>query len=204
MTTKQRPEKIRFEEKYNRRETDKCWEWQAYVCPTTGYGRFGDSKKVEGAHRVSFRLYVGDPAGKVVRHTCDNRKCVNPNHLVLGSHSDNMQDMAERGRSPMLGEKSWNAKLTEQDILLIRERRAQGESAKVIAKEYDITPQQCSGICLGAYWSHVGGPLTGRKRIGQKTKNDVLADFKAGMSRKECQEKYQLSKSAVQKITVDQ
>lgn len=81
--------------------SDACWEWQRYCCPSTGYGRLAgpDGYKKIGAHRASWAIHFGDiPAGMFVLHKCDNRKCVNPDHLFLGSHQDNMADMRDKGR----------------------------------------------------------------------------------------------------------
>jgi hypothetical protein len=68
-----------------------CWEWQAQI-DQGGYGKFQSGF----AHRWSYRYYKGDPTGLLVCHSCDNRKCVNPNHLWLGTHRDNMNDMVKK------------------------------------------------------------------------------------------------------------
>lgn len=78
-----------------------CWVWQGHVNRQTGYGRLADRdgySKV-GAHVVSYRIHFGAvPAGMLVRHKCDNRPCVNPSHLEVGTQADNVQDMMIRGR----------------------------------------------------------------------------------------------------------
>lgn len=86
----------RFWNKVNK--TEACWEWTAAIDPG-GYGAFKvDGKKVN-SHRFSWNLHFGSlPEGMLVCHTCDNRLCVRPDHLFLGSHQENHDDMVNKGR----------------------------------------------------------------------------------------------------------
>lgn len=82
-------------------DENSCWNWIG-CADEDGYGVFwvGGKKRMKRAHRVSFELYFGAiPAGMFVCHRCDNSACVNPAHLFLGTHRDNMRDMVQRGRS---------------------------------------------------------------------------------------------------------
>ena len=97
-----------------------CWEWQACV-NQAGYGIFGIEKtKVDRAHRIAYRIFYGDiPDGLFICHSCDNRKCVRPDHLFAGSNQDNVNDMVRKNRnSPPPNRGGWNKyKLTDSDKL---------------------------------------------------------------------------------------
>ncbi len=98
----------RFSKKYLINEDTDCWEWQN-ATNNIGYGMFRwKTGKMRTAHRASYELHKGPiPAGLSVCHKCDNPKCVNPDHLWVGTLKDNAQDMVAKGRNarPMLGKK---------------------------------------------------------------------------------------------------
>jgi len=76
-----------------------CWEWQKGLTEK-GYGNCAIDGHPHKAHRLSFKEFNGEiPDYSLVCHTCDNRKCINPTHLFLGSHADNMRDMIAKGRA---------------------------------------------------------------------------------------------------------
>lgn len=114
----------RFHQKYEK--TNSCWVWTAGTRPNSKgalYGRhWTDDGKSIGAHRFSYLIHYGDPGEMFVCHSCDNPLCVNPDHLFLGSHKDNMRDMVNKGRSfTGSGEsKKGRAKLTNKQAINIR------------------------------------------------------------------------------------
>jgi transposase len=120
----------RFESKINK--TSLCWIWKGQICPT-GYGAFWLRKNMT-AHRASWILYHGEiPENLCVCHACDNRKCVNPKHLFLGTHKDNMQDCKDKGRlAPQ------KRQLNEEQENEVIHKYLDGISQRKIAKQYGI------------------------------------------------------------------
>jgi len=121
-------------------KTDSCWLWTGHIA-TTGYGQVGvDGRKVNNAHRVAWELAVGPvPDGEFVLHRCDNRACVNPHHLFLGSARDNLLDCISKGRFRHVPGQS-EKKLTLEMRCAIRERANAGEPAAALANEYGVSP----------------------------------------------------------------
>lgn len=120
-----------------------------------GYGMFKNSEgKVEGAHRVAFELYNGPiPVGMFVLHSCDERSCVNPAHLFLGTHQDNMTDMIVKGRKIVVrGESHGMTPLTEAQV---REIRADPRSSRALAPLYSVSRVTISNVKSRRTWAHL-------------------------------------------------
>lgn len=135
-----------------------CWEWKKAI-ENTGYGAQQFKGRKCGAHRVSYQIFNGDiQAGLSVLHRCDNRKCVNPDHLFLGTQAENMADMVAKGRSAdQRGEKAPWAKLTKKSVLeIIRQASARTMSQRKIAVMFGISQAQVSQILNRKRWSVIG------------------------------------------------
>lgn len=138
------------------RRTDYCWFWTGQ----TNIGGYGAHGKGGLAHRISWELTRGPiPESRdkcFVLHTCDNRRCVNPNHLYLGSKKENGIDSSIRQRYPdRKGESAARAKLTTQQVLAIRARCVAGENKSAIARDYGVTNTHVCGIASRKAWAHV-------------------------------------------------
>lgn len=137
---------------------DECWEWQAAIA-AGGYGQFGvSSGKWDRAHRVSWRLTNGEiTEGMWVLHHCDNRKCVNPDHLYLGDVKDNSRDMVVRGRARgAVGVRNRHNKLTPEQVAEIRSAAPDGKflrgQRKALAERFGVTGQTIRHIITGHTW----------------------------------------------------
>ncbi len=123
-----------------------------------GYGVIGSGPprhKMIVASRISYELFVGPiPETLFVLHRCDNPPCINPVHLLVGTHADNLADMAAKGRS-MRGELQHNAVLTSGDVREIRRRAAAGEYMKHLANEYHVNPQTVADAVHRKTWRHI-------------------------------------------------
>lgn len=138
-------------------KTDTCWEWTGRL-DVGGYGRFcvGNGHWTK-AHRIAHQLWKGDiPEGNVVRHLCNNRKCVNPEHLASGTHKDNVADML-RTNPPVWrrGEKNGASKLTKEDVLEIRQWLEFGFSQGQIADMFGVKQNTISNIHTKKVWGYV-------------------------------------------------
>ncbi len=136
---------------------DKCWEWQGLVDGPMGYGKTQittPTGKIRSAHRVAYYLVSGVMPKLHILHSCDNPKCVNPNHLREGTSHDNKQDAVSRGRHSR-GEKVNTCKLTESQVHEIRYLMASGETARGLAERFPVEPCTIRKIHLRKSWRHI-------------------------------------------------
>jgi hypothetical protein len=128
-----------------------CHEWQGCLLPN-GYGQVHLKGKTVLAHRAAYEVANGPiPDGLFVLHSCDNRKCVNPDHLSVGTRDDNAADMVSKLRQAH-GTKNGHAKLTSEQV---RDIRAAIGSCKEIGARYSVTYSTVSMIRSGRIWKHV-------------------------------------------------
>ncbi len=122
---------VRFWAKVSK--TENCWEWTGAL-QRNGYGWFRYNGKMGKAHRYSHLISKGDPGKLCVLHRCDNKRCVRPDHLFLGTVADNNADCIKKGRAV-----KGAAKLNEQIVACIRERFAKGGITwQDLANEYGV------------------------------------------------------------------
>lgn len=146
---------------------DDCWLWGAARLPN-GYGKLNRSGKMWLAHRYAYSLMIGTiPSGLHVCHHCDNRLCVNPTHLFVGSRSDNIQDMLRKGR----GGGSVGSRFSDKNVAEVRRRFDEGDTIKHLASAFATTAQYISAIVRGKHWKHVSA----QSRTKFKSRRAVLS-----------------------------
>ncbi len=160
----ERPFIERFWEKVNKETQNGCWEWIAGT--RQGYGAIKElSGFITDAHRVSFKMHFGEiPKGMVICHKCDNRKCVNPSHLFLGTHADNVADKVAKGRQPKgmkpklpfkPGQANISSKLTETQVKEILTRYKDGERQANLMRYFGVSRQTICNIVNGKRWKYL-------------------------------------------------
>lgn len=128
-----------------------CWIWTG-ARGTHGYGVINvGNHRCKTAHRLAWQFAYGDiPAGFHVCHSCDNRPCVRPTHLFLGTDADNLRDMREKGRGspppPQIGPANVNAKLSTEQVAELREMRRAGVPVLQVANYFGVHKDTVSKI----------------------------------------------------------
>lgn len=158
-SNKVRDPRERFYEKIIPVAESGCWLWIAHIL-NNGYGQFWDGDKLVLAHRFSYALSFGELGGMDVLHKCDVPSCVNPAHLFLGSHADNMADMARKGRSnrewKVRGSDATPSRLSADQVLEIRKLYASGgHSQRKIAAMFGVSQPAIKCITRRQVWRHI-------------------------------------------------
>jgi hypothetical protein len=149
----------RFDAKYVVDPATGCWEWTAAKY-SNGYGVFHMADHNCTAHRAAWKLFRGPVDDALdVCHKCDNKGCVNPDHLFPGTRQENMMDRVNKGRHPRTPNKgavNGRSKLTDAQVKEIREYDGTHASA---ARKYGVSETVISGIRKGKYWRHIAPAL---------------------------------------------
>lgn len=158
------PDEERFWKSVDRRGDSECWPWMGTFNKKTGYGclRIGSltdgTRRQVDAHRYSCQIAHGPFKEKhQALHRCDNRACVNPNHLYPGTHADNMRDMRVRGRAAhnsYAGQENPRAKLTQEQVTDIRLSQ---DRPVTLARRYAVSITHIGYILTGKSWGHTLG-----------------------------------------------
>lgn len=143
---------------YSHDPVTNCWNWTGSVLQG-GYGAFkcvAIKRGTMNASRASWIVHFGPIASTKIKvcHTCDNRRCVNPEHLFLGTTKDNMADAATKGRMSK-GTDRPQAKLDEDTVLEIKSLRDAGWSYRQLGKRYGVSHSVCWLAATGRAWRHV-------------------------------------------------
>ena len=147
----------RFLDKVDK-SSGECWIWTA---KKYYYGHFDIGGETLLAHRVSYSLFVGElEDGKVIAHKCDNPLCVRPEHLMMCTQQENIQDCIDKGRRAkekpnQWGEKSHKAKLTDKDVLEIRRLYKEGKMLRRIAEQFGVNESTIKAIVNRRTWKHI-------------------------------------------------
>lgn len=156
----------RFWSKVKLGKQSECWPWLGALLKSGGYGAFrvgGRRGKTVRANRVAWELTFGViPQGQCVLHRCDNPACCNPVHLFLGTRAENTADMVAKGRLAPVektvkrGSKHGGAKLSEEQVLEIRELYAAGGASKAgLARRFGVSEHQIYLIVNRRNWAHI-------------------------------------------------
>jgi hypothetical protein len=139
----------RFHQRYEIKEND-CWEWQGSLMPN-GYGRIAFGVDYQYAHRVSWFLFHGYFSKKLICHKCDNRQCVNPNHLFEGTPKENTKDALKKGRLAR-GERHGKSFLSKKQVLQIRKST---KTQYQLSEEFGVSQSQICRVKNRKNWSSV-------------------------------------------------
>lgn len=215
-----KPIEERFWEKVNIGEQNECWEWKA--ARINGYGAIGKGGKRGGyilAHRLSWEVFHKEPIpdGLFICHSCDNRGCVNPAHLFAGTRRQNVDDMLQKSRQAH-GQRQGGSKLTDKDVLEIRQLGAKGIRHEEIASKFGVNRALIGYILRGKIWKHLPsdvvsyekskvvhgkGEQNGRAKLTEQDVTEIRRLFNTGtISMRKISIRYGVSWTTIQHIII--
>jgi hypothetical protein len=154
---KQRPGKkqVEFWSLVDVKTENECWPWLGHV-NQWGYGRYRYNDFTWMAHRLSYEINTGENTkGFIAMHTCDNPRCCNPKHLVLGTHADNQHDKYHKDRQAR-GENNGSSLLTNEQVLEARSRyKPKVVTYKMLAEDYGVCQDTMQKAIRRIYWKHL-------------------------------------------------
>lgn len=191
--------KCDFLDKFDPQDQASCWNWLGRF-DIHGYGQFAANVF---AHRYSYEFYKEPiPQGLLIRHSCNNRACVNPNHLMAGTHKENMADAVLAGSYK--GERNAAAVLTNEQVLEIYKST---DGTYALARKYGVSASAICDIKFGRSWQHVthadGNAARATSPKGEKHHNnklstaDVLAIYESTERNKDLVKKYNVKPATI-------
>lgn len=145
------PLEVRFHGQVGLPDSNGCINWQGSMA-SHGYGIIGSNGRSLYAHRIAYELAKGPiPEGLFVMHACDNPRCVNPDHLSVGTQKDNIADAAAKGRTAR-GSMVPRSILTEEAVQDIRREYASGTKQLILAERYGVAQPTISDVVTGRRW----------------------------------------------------
>jgi transposase-like protein len=170
-----KPVAERFAAKFIKGGVDECWLWHGAKQPG-GYGILSGERAAKGdtnisAHRFAYEQISGPiPLGKIVLHDCDNPSCVNPTHLFLGTHAENMKDMARKGRARILTDKN------VREVIKLAPLMSQYAIARHFGVSHSTIQQALKRAAVGDYGGDVASNPEGRyRRLSDQDRTAILA-----------------------------
>lgn len=161
-----------FWAKVCRGTADVCWPWTGST-DGKGYGKLHVRPKMWSAHRLAWKIHYGALDDNLsVLHRCDNPRCVNPDHLFLGTVADNNADMRAKGRHAH-GEKQYRALLTADQVRSIRQKATDGTSLTEIARQMGVSRSSIGAIVRGKLWKHIQDVPLAANRLSHWTDEEV-------------------------------
>lgn len=148
---------VNKERRKKKGSSSRCWEWTG-LPQKSGYCRIRINSNYRRVHQVSWEMHFGKiPDGMCVCHKCDNKICVNPSHLFLGTNRDNQIDKVSKGRQAK-GERCGNCKLTSKQVIEIRKtyvRRSKTHGMRAMIKKFGVGRSMIKYILNGTNWKHL-------------------------------------------------